>query len=211
MNLPPATPGTGPLGLWLCRGRAREVNDWAAKSVVPLLVARRGAHTAVVPRGSSAVGAPYDDAATLCAARPAPAKVAPAIGFWVIEDRAVITVQARTWRRRIRWVVWDPEQGVIRPPGVDIATPQQVLAAAGGGSRSELVEMLGERHHTPPRLLSAVVTVLGLPGADVLLDPAVADTWPRSTRHEPDDRQVEFFEDAVKHAVALRRELGLRG
>jgi len=205
-----ASSDAGPLGLWLCRGRIAEVNAWAARSVVPLLVARRGAHTAVVPQGYSAVGAPYDDAATLCAARPATTKVTPAIGFWVIEDRAVITVQARAWRRRIRWVIWDPERGVIRPPGVDIATPHQVLAAAGGGSRSELVEMLSERHHTPQRLLSAVVTVLDLPGADVLLDPAVAQTWQRGTRHEPDARQVEFFEDAVKHAVALRRELGLR-
>jgi hypothetical protein len=205
-----AAPETDPLGLWLCRGRAREVNSWAAKSVVPVLVARRGAHTALVPRGSSAVSAPYDDAATLCAARPAPAKVAPAIGFWVIEGRAVITVQPRAWRRRIRWVIWDPELGVIRPPGVEVATPAEVISAAGGGSRRELVEMLAERQHTPARLLSGVVTILGLPGADVLLDPTVADAWQRSTRYEPDARQVEFFEDAVKHAVALRRELGLR-
>ncbi|MGB7449000.1 MAG: hypothetical protein WA892_07725 [Ornithinimicrobium sp.] len=200
-----------PRGLWLCRGHTEEVNAWAAKSVVPLLVARRGPHTAVVPRGSSAVGAPYDDAATLCAARPAPKKVAPAIGFWVIDDRAVITVQAASLRRRIRWVIWDPERGVIRPPGVEVATPQQVLSAAGDGDREELVDMLSERAHPPSRLLSAVVTVLGLPGADALLDPAVADTWPSGTRHEPDLRQVEFFEDAVKHAVALRRELGMRG
>jgi hypothetical protein len=185
------------------------VNAWAAKSVVPLLVARRGRHTALVPRGSSAVGAPYDDAATLCAARPAPRSLTPAIGFWVIEQRAVITVQSSSWRRKVRWVVWDPEQGVVRPPGVEVATPAQVLSAAGDGDRSELVDMLSERQHPPERLLSAVVTVLGLPGADVLLDPAVADTWHRSTRHDPDARQVEFFEDAVKHAVALRRELGL--
>ncbi len=197
-----------PVGLWLSRAMITDVDAWAAKSVVPVLVHRLGLHTALVPRGRSAVGAPYDDAAMMCAARPAPVKLSPAVGFWVIDDRAVITVQSKHWRRQIRWVIWDPQVGMLRPPGVDIASPQQVLAAAGGGRRDELIDMLAERHHPPQRLLSAVVNLLGLPGADVLLDAEAARSWEGVHTHEPDDREVDFFEDAVKDAVALRRELG---
>ncbi len=182
---------------------------WAAKSVVPVVVARLGLHTVLVPRGLSAVGAPYDDAAMMCAARPVPLRVAPALGFWVIDDRAVLTVYGTDWRRTIRWVIWDPELGMLRPPGVQIATPDQVVRAAGGGVTSELIEILAERHHPPQRLLSAVVSLLGLPGADVLLTPEVVQGWSKATRHEPEARQVDIFEDAVKDAVALRRELGI--
>lgn len=194
--------------MWLSRAVTSDVDHWAAKSVVPVLVHRLGLHTVLVPRGRSAVGAPYDDAAMMCAARPSPIKLAPAIGFWVIDDRAVITVQSKHWRRQIRWVIWDPQVGVLRPPGVDIASPQQVLAAARGGNRNELVEMLAERRHPPQRLLSAIMNVLGLPGADVVLDPSLVESWESAHAHEPDDREVHFFEDAVKDAVALRRELG---
>lgn len=201
--------GASPTGIWLSRAMMRDVDAWAAKSVVPVTVHRIGLHTVLVPRGRSAVGAPYDDAAMMCAARPAPTKLAPAIGFWVIDDRAVITVQSAHWRRRIRWVIWEPEVGMVRPPGVDIASPQQVLAAAGGGRRDELVDMLLERHHPPQRMLAAVANVLGLPGAEVLLDPEHAQSWEGTHDHEPVEREVHFFEDAVKDAVALRHELGL--
>lgn len=205
-----ARPGNDPVGLWLSNGRLSYVNTWAAKSVVPVLVTRMGLHTALVPRGRSAIGAPYDDAATLCAARSAPTRLAPAIGFWVIDERAVITVQLSGWRRQVRWVVWDPERGVLRPPGVEAATPTHVLSAARGGTRRNLVELLAERHHPPARLLAAVVGTLGLPGAEVLLDPEAAQRWSRAHVHDPAPREVGYFEDSVKHAVALRRELGFQ-
>lgn len=197
-----------PIGMWLSRATTHDVDLWAAKSVVPVLVHRLGRHTVLVPRGRSAVGAPYDDAAMMCAARPAPVKLSPAIGFWVIDDRAVITVQSKQWRRQVRWVIWDPHVGILRPPGVDIASPQQVLSAARGGNRDELIDLLAERHHPPQRLLSEIVNLLGLPGADVLLNSALLGSWEGAHAHEPDDREVDFFEDAVKDAVALRRELG---
>ncbi|MGB3827740.1 MAG: hypothetical protein WA962_03110 [Ornithinimicrobium sp.] len=198
-----------PTGMWFSRARTRDVDHWAAKSVVPVLVHRLGLHTVLVPRDRSAVGAPYDDAAMMCAARPAPVKLAPAIGFWVIDDRAVITVQSKHWRRTIRWVIWDPQAGLLRPPGVEVASPHQVMAAARGGNRSELIDLLAQRHHPPQRLLSAIVSLLGLPGAEVLVDPAVPRSWKGAHPHDPDQREVHYFEDAVKDAVALRHELGL--
>ena len=200
----------GPVGMWFSRGNLREVNTWAAKSVVPVLVARLAGYSVLMPRGRSAVGAPYDDAALMCASRLAPGSLAPAIGLWVINDRAVITVQEGRWRRTVNWVIWDPARGVLRPSGVNLATPTQVLTVAGGGRRDDLIEMLNERHHPPGRLLSAVAGVLGLPGAAALVDPETPSRWKRVWQHEPQDREVQYFEDAVAGAVALRRELGMQ-
>ncbi len=197
--------------MWFSRGNVQAVNAWAAKSVVPVLVARLGGHSVLAPRGRSAVGAPYDDAALMCASRLAPTSVAPAIGLWVIDDRAVITVQEeRRWRRTLSWVIWDPARGMLRPEGVDIATPTQVLTAAGGGNRDELIDMLNERLHPPRRLLSAVAGVLGLPGSAALVDPETPSTWKRVWEHDPEEREIRYFEEAVAGAVALRRELGMQ-
>lgn len=182
--------------------------SWAAKGVVPVAVASIRGRTVLVPRGPSAAGPPYDDAAMLCAARPAPRRLTPTLGCWVIEGRAVLTVQLRHRKRQIRWVVWDPDLGVLRPPGLDVATPLQVIAAAGGGDREELTAMLAERRHPPVRLLGGVLAVLGLPGAHLLGDPAAADAMPEATVHVPDATQVAYFEDAVKDSLLLRRELG---
>lgn len=195
-------------GLLISRGRPGEVLAWAATAVVPVVVAPLAGRTVLVPRGPSAVGPPYDDAAMLCAARPAPVRLAPTLGLWVIGGRAVLTVQPRHWRRTVRWVVWDPEHGVLRPPGLARASPQQVIAAAGGGDRAELTAFLAERRHPPVRILAGVLAVLGLPGGHLLTDPAAADGLPGSVRHAPDPEQVGYFEDAVRDTQLLRRELG---
>lgn len=204
----PSTRRSAAYGILFARGRGRDVLAWAAKGVVPVAVAPLGGRTVLVPRGRSAAGPPYDDAAMLCAARPAPLRLTPTLGCWAIGGRAVLTVQLRHWRRTVRWVVWDPEQGVLRPPGLEMATPRQVVAAAGGGERCELTEMLAERRHQPVRLLGGVLAVLGLPGATLLTDPGAADTMPGAALHVPDPQQVAYFEDAVRDSLLLRHELG---
>jgi len=202
-------PTAAPHGILLLAGDVDEVAAWAARGVVPVVVAPLGHRTVLVPQDRPAVGAPYDDAATLCAARPAPARLAPTIGCWRIGDRAVLTVQSRHRRRQVCWVVWDPEHGVLRPPGIERASPRQVVAAAGGGSRAELTSMLAEQHHPPVRLLQAVLDILGLPGAPLLTDPRTAQDLPGSRLLLPDHREVSYFQDAVRDAVLLRRELGV--
>ncbi len=205
----PSRPAAAPHGVLLLSGAVDDVAGWAARGVVPVVVAPLGDRTVLVPQDRPAVGAPYDDAATLCAARPAPARLAPTIGCWRIGERAVITVQSRHRRRQVRWVVWDPEHGVLRPPGIQRASPHQVVAAAGGGSRAELTAMFGERHHPPVRLLQAVLDILALPGAALLSDPRAAQDLPDARVLLPDRREVTYFEDAVRDAVLLRRELGV--
>ncbi|MGI8948262.1 MAG: hypothetical protein ACR2FV_09875 [Ornithinimicrobium sp.] len=209
---PTERPGSRPAavtqGLLLTAGPVEEVADWAARGVVPVVVAPLGERTVLVPQDRPAVRAPYDDAATLCAARPAPVRAAPTLGCWLIGERAVLTVQSRHRRRQVSWVVWDPEHGVLRPPGIERASARPVVAAAGGGSRAELTAMLAELHHPPVRLLQAVLDILGLPGAHLLAAPRAAQDLPGARVLLPDRREVGYFEDAVRDAVLLRRELG---
>lgn len=206
---PAAGVDTGQAGLLLLRGAPPEVSDWVRRGVVPVTVAPLPGWTAVLPNGPSRAEPPYDDALTLLAARHVPPKVAPAIGFFAIGGRAVITVQTRSVRRHVRWVVWDPARGVLRPPDLAVAPPQLLLRAAGGGDRRELVEILAERHLAPHKLLAAVTAVLGLPGGRLLIDRAEVEDIAGAIDREPLEREVGYFEDAVKDSVRLRRELEL--
>lgn len=201
--------GTQQAGLLLLRGAPPQVSDWARRGVVPVTVAPLEGWTAVLPNGASRAGAPYDDALTLLAARRVPAKLGPALGFFAIRGRGVITVQSGALRRGVRWVLWDPDRGVLRPPDLACAPPPMLLRVAGGGDRRELIEILGERHLAPHRLLAAVTAVLGLPGGRLLIDRAEVDRIDGAIDREPLDREVGYFEDAVRDSVQLRSELGL--
>lgn len=202
--------GGGRAGLLLLRGPVPEVGTWARKGVVPVTVAPLEGWTVVLPNGASRVQPPYDDALTMLAARRVPARLRPSLGFFVLDGRATIVVQSGPRHRRgARWVVWDPEHGVLRPPGLPVAPPTQLVQAAGGGNRAEVVEILAERHVQPARLLAAVTVTLGLPGGRLLVDPASVDGLEGAIDREPDPVQVDYFEDAVRDAVLLRRELEL--
>lgn len=198
-------------GLWLTRGSFADSCSWAEHAVVPTVVVPQSGRSLVSPRGGPKASPPYVDAALLSAARVVPRGLAPAIGFWVIQDRAVLTVRNPGWREQTRWVVWDPELGVMRTPGLPRASTQQVVAAAGHGSRRELREMFAETQHQPVRLLSAVMSILSVPGAGVLSDPFSAEDLPGAKIFHPTSKEVGNFDDAVKGAVMLRQELETPG
>ncbi|HLS40716.1 MAG TPA: hypothetical protein VK038_08140 [Ornithinicoccus sp.] len=202
--------GDGRAGMLLLRGAVPDVTTWARKGVVPVTVAALEGWTVVLADGPSRAQPPYDDALTMLAARRVPARLRPALGFFVIDGRAVITAQSGPRHRRgPRWVVWDPDHGVLRPPGLPVAPPAQLVQAAGGGDRTELVEILRERHLDPARLLAAVTVTLGLPGGRLLVRPEEAAELEGAVAGEPDPVQVRYFDDAVRDAVQLRRELEL--
>ncbi len=194
----------------LLRGSPGEVGAWLRRGVVPVTVGRLGAWTVVLPRGVSRAAPPYTDPLPILAARPVPARLGPALGFWVVDDRAVIAV-AGARRTQPRWVVWDPAEGVVRPPGLEVAPVSALLRAAGGGSGQDVLELLRERHVRPERLLAALVAVLELPGAQLVLD-AEGEAFANvreALAVEPEDREVATFDESVRDAVLLRRELEL--
>lgn len=194
----------------LAAGPRREVDAWVGAGVVPVTVVRLDGWIGVVARGGARTGQPYDDGPLMLAARALGPKAGPGLGFFEIDGRAVITVHAPGRRKGPRWVVWEPDVGLLRPPGLELAGPAEVcsLAGAAPGVRDELVELLHETRVRPARMLMAVMATLGLPGTRLVEHPAHVDTLPGATDHEPDRRQVGWFEDAVRDSVRLRRELG---
>lgn len=193
-------------GLLLLRGGLAEVAAWVRRGVVPAVVVPMEDWTAVLPGERSFAQEPYTDGALLLAGRHIPRKLGPALGFWIVQDRAVITVQTRG-RRGIRWVVWEPERGIITPPDLPVAGPVTLQRVAGAGTRGELVEILHELYIRPDRLLAAVVAVLELPGARLLVDASGVADLPGATSVLPAPREVGYFNDAVRDAVTLREEL----
>lgn len=197
-------------GLLLAAGARPEVDAWAAGTVVPVTVLPRDRWTLIVARGASRAEAPYDDGALVLASRALTAKAGPGLGFFEIDGRAVVTVHPGGRKRAVRWVVWEPETGLLRPPGLELAGPAEVVRIAGAAPevRDELVELLHETRVRPARMLQAVMATLGLPGARLLEEPQRADEAEGATHHTPDPQQVEWFDDAVRDSVRLRTELG---
>lgn len=196
--------------LVLAAGPRREVISWVGGGVVPVTVVRLDGWVGVVARGGARTGEPYDDGPLMLAARALSPRAGPGLGFFEVDGRAVITVHAPGRRKGPRWVVWEPDVGLLRPPGLELAGPAEVVSLAGAGPevRDELVELLHETRVRPARMLLAVMATLGLPGTRLVEDPGRVDTLPGATDHEPDPRQVGWFEDAVRDSVRLRRELG---
>jgi len=108
-------------------------------------------------------------------------------------------------------VHWEQAPGRLDPPGLDLAGPAEVVRVAGrpAATRDELVDLLHETQARPVTMLQAVMATLELPGTRVLADPGLALELPDAQLHEPDPRQVGWFEDSVADSVRLRRELGV--
>lgn len=205
-----SAPDQTDVAIVLASGTRLDVDTWVQASVVPVTVVPLDPWTAVVGRGRSQAGAPYDDGGLVLAARSLGAKAGPGLGFFVLDGRAVITVHDGGRRRAVRWVVWAPDVGLLRPPGLDLAGPGEIVAVAGcpPSARDELVELLHETRVRPHRMLQTVMATLELPGTRLVEEPAHADRLPHVVHHAPDPRQVGWFDDAVRDTVRLRRELG---
>jgi hypothetical protein len=205
-----SAPDQTDVAIVLAAGARAEVDAWAQASVLPVTVVPLDRWTAVVGRGRSQAGAPYDDGALVLAARALGTRAGPGLGFFVLDGRAVITVHPAGRRRALRWVVWAPDAGLLRPPGIDLAGPGELVEVAGCAPsvREELIELLHETRVRPHRMLQAVMATLELPGTRLVEEPEHADGLPQVVHHAPDPRQVGWFDDAVKDTVRLRRELG---
>jgi hypothetical protein len=154
--------GTGPVSTWLRRGLV-------ACQVIPL-----GPWTAVVPtESSSRAEAPYDNAVMVLAARPVPRRLRSALGFFTVDSRAVVTVQRPGWRSEVRWLVWEPGAGLVRAPGLELARPADLVAAAGrrgvtARDPRAVAEMVAGRDGRADTILVELLSAMGLPGADLV-------------------------------------------
>lgn len=193
-------------GLLLVRGEAERVTAWARRGLVAAHVTALGDWSGVTPANDrSRAAAPYGDARMVLASRPVPAGLRPAIGFFVTGRRGVVVVQPSGWRAVKRWVVWVPDAGVVRAPGLRAAEPGDLLAPAGAGAvaAAGLHDALGAVPADPLSWLSGVHAALRLPGRDLLTAPEA----PVGSLIEPDDASTARFDALMREEAAHLAEV----
>ena len=170
----PWQPAQEARGLLLVSGGTGPVSTWVRRGLVACQVVALDPWTAVLPtETSSRAEAPYDDAVTMLAARPVPRRLRSALGFFTVDGRAVVTVQGPGWRSGTRWLVWEPGAGLVRAPGLELARPSDLLAAAGrqvDRSRDPraVADLVASRDGRADAIILDLLSLLGLPGADLV-------------------------------------------
>ncbi len=204
MPAPAGTPSPS-RGLVLVHGSRGHVEAWVRRGLVAAHVLRADGWTAVCPaEQSSRVSAPYDDALSVLAARPFGTRLRPAFGVFVIDDKAVVTVQPGGRREPQRWLVWAPGRGVLRSARLTPARPEDLLRACGapGSASGELARVLGSDEGTPLTWVLDLMAALRLPGRRLVTEPGA----PGGRLVEPDRRSVARFEALMAEDEHLRRE-----
>lgn len=206
-----------PVGLLLVRGEVDWVARWAARGLVAVHALPLTPWTAVLPaEPTSRVGTPYDDAAAALAGRPVGPRLRPAIGFFVIDGRAALTLHASGWRAPSRWLAWQPGNGIVPTAGLPRVRPSDLVSAsrvASGTAPADaraVARVLRERHDTPVEWLLAVLLALDLPGAHLLGRQEVG-AGHGGRLVEPHSASIGQFEALVAEEAAHRAELEERG
>ena len=190
-------------GLVLMRGPAAASMRWLRRGPVMVAVHDLGAWTGVtLAEPAARRGSAADGPLMVLASRPVPTRRRPALGFFVLEGSAVITLQSRGSRAGQRWLFWQPGVGLRR-----VATlaplPTAALVAAAGATEPTAPASLSMLLHTtvgePVDLLVAVLDLLGLPGARLLVRPVSGEVI------EPDPRLVRRFDEAAANERRGRR------
>ncbi|MFC6707456.1 hypothetical protein [Flexivirga alba] len=194
-------------GVLLLHGDIKTASAWVRQGIVPSYVVPLAGWTAVVPGGPSPASSPYDDAVRVLLARRVPTRMRAAIGFFRLDDRAVIVVHPRGWRALPRWLVWERGDGVSSLPGLPAARPSDMAMAAGVVPESvrALREILTDRSTLADDVLADLMGALALPG-ERLLSGQVKDAE-GAALVEPTTKAVERFSRVTKEDREIRTEL----
>jgi hypothetical protein len=194
----------------LLQGEPDPVASWAQRGLMPVHVVPLDGWTAVLPAGPPQVMPPYDDAVKTLAGRPVPSRLRSAIGLFSVDGNAVISTHVSGWRASRRWFVWTPGEGVVQPRQLVAGRPADLIAAAGTherGARSLVRDILVDGGGDAPGLLSDLLDLLALPGADLLAGGQDPVTLPGCAVVVPDDQHVARFEKIVSDEARHRAEL----
>jgi hypothetical protein len=205
----PWQPAARPRGLLLVGGEPAPVTAWVRRGLVACHIVPLPGWTALVPsEATSRASAPYDNALSALVARPVPGRMRPALGFLAVDGRAVVSVRSRGLRggRRggLRWVVSEPGSGVVRAPQLELARPSELAAAAGAPrAAGRAARVLAEPAGDAVAVLTALMDVLGLPGAHLLAG------VPSGAGHvaAPTQQAVARFEARAAEEARHRAEL----
>ena len=193
-------------GLVLVRRSPPAVTRWLRRGLVAVTVAPFGPWTGITladDRARSA--APADVGLEVLAARPAPWRARPTIGFFDVHGRAALTVQPTGPRAPIHWLVWEPRRGVVPTPQLTRLHLPMLLAAAGAQGRvreEALADVLRSGHGAPLDLLVTVLGMLGLPGRELL----VRGDAEGASDVEPSVRGILAFDRLMAEEAAHRAE-----
>lgn len=205
MSTPDSTPDLGH-GLVLVRGSAAASARWVRRGLVAVRVAPLNGWTGVCLAEDRALSAaPYDVGLEILAARRIPTRHRPAIGLFVIDGCAVVTVQARGWRLEQRWTVWEPGTGVRRTPDLPALPAGLIVDVAGARgltTPAEVAAHFADVEGTPLDVLVGLMRMLGLPGEELLRSGADES----HERIDPSPRSIAAFDALVAEEVAHRRE-----
>lgn len=193
-------------GLVLVRGTAAASARWVKRGLAAVRVAQLQGWTGVcLAEDRSLAVAPYDVGLEVLAARRVPSRHRPAIGLFVIDGCAVVTVQARGWRLEQRWLVWEPGQGVRRTPELPALPAGLIVDVASARSRAsaaDVADHFADVAGEPLDVLVDLMRLLGLPGEDLLRDGA--DEC--HERIDPSPRSVAAFDALVAEEAMHRAE-----
>lgn len=194
-------------GLVLVRGSAAASARWVRRGLAAVRVVPLTGWTGVCLAEQRAHSAPpYDIGLEILAARRVPGRHRPAVGLFVIDGCAVVTVQPRGWRLEQRWLVWEPGTGVRRTPDLPALPTGLVVDVAGARARtssSEVTEHFTDTRGEPVEVLVGLMRLLGLPGEELLRDGADDS----HERVDPSPRSVAAFDALVAEEDAHRWEL----
>lgn len=194
--------------LLLLRSDTHRVTAWLRRGSVPAYVVPVGGWSAVVPAGQQArTSAPYHEAVTMLIGRPVPSGLRAALGFAVVDDRAVLVVHPPGWRAVPRWLFWQTGTGAA-------ATHLPTLRAAdlmrvSGIGREDLARVdavIADRQALPVEMLRDLIDALGLPGG-TMLGAEAAKHAPGAALVEPDDRAVRRFDRLTREERDLADEV----
>ncbi|MGL5928892.1 MAG: hypothetical protein ACRCY8_08160 [Dermatophilaceae bacterium] len=195
-------------GLVLVRRPSAAVTRWMRRGLVSVTVAPFGTWTGVtLVHDHARSAAPYDVGLEVLAARPAPLRCRPALGFFDVHGRAVFTVQAGGLRGRQRWLVWEPGTGTVDTPDLSslrLAALLELAGAAGRVREEQVAEALRSRRGSPLDVVLTVLGLLGLPGRELMLRQRVAG----SAHVEPSARGVVAFDRLVAEEAETRADRG---
>lgn len=202
----PASASTLP-GLLLLQSDARRVAGWVARGTVPAYVAPVGGWTAVVPAGESAAQSPYDDGLTVLSNRPVPSSMRSAIGFFVIERKAVVVAHPPGLRAEPRWLVWEPGKGASTLPPLPPARPLDLLVAADvdDTQHRRVTSLLRAGEGDAAGWLQDLMAALALPAAHLLAGSGVPTTED-AVLVTPSERDVRRFERSIGEDRLIRDE-----
>jgi len=156
---------------------------------------------------------PYHHPVKTLAGRPVPSRLRSALGLFVLDGKAVVSVQPPGWRATQRWFVWAPGEGVVDSRPLAAGRPADLTAAAGtrnGAVRRRVQDLLVDGGGDAPAWLNYLLEALALPGFDLLdgsRDPVAADG---ASTVEPGEQHVARFEkvigDEARHQAELEED-----